>query len=62
MKFVEACEKIEKEKAELAKQEKESGILGGIMKIFSDDKPIEIKLSGTLKISKVLAQSIVFNC
>ncbi len=59
---MEACEKIEKEKAELAKQEKESGILGGIMKIFGDDKPVEIKLGGTLKINKVLAQSIVFNC
>jgi hypothetical protein len=61
-KFVEACEKIEKDKQEMIRQEKESGILGGILKIFGDDKPVEIKLSGTLKINKVLAQSIVFNC
>lgn len=53
---------MEKDKQEMIKQEKESGILGGILKIFGDDKPVEIKLSGTLKINKVLAQSIVFNC
>ena len=29
--------------------------------MFGDDKPIEFKISGTLKINKTLAQQIVFN-
>ncbi len=59
--FAEACENIEKERLGKEKQEKESGLFGGIIKFFGDDKIPEIKLGGTLRIPKPLAQTIVIN-
>lgn len=61
VKFAKAVENVEIQKLEREKAEKESGFFGGIAKIFSDDKPIQFELKGTLKINKSLAQQIVFN-
>lgn len=61
VKFANAVQSLEIEKLQKEKEEKESGFFGSISKIFSDDKPIEFQLKGTLKINKTLAQQIVFN-
>lgn len=61
VKFAAACENLEKERLEREKTEKESGLFGGIIKFFGEDKIPEIKLGGTLRIAKPLAQTIVFN-
>ena len=55
VKFANAVQSLEIEKLQKEKEEKESGFFGSIGKIFSDDKPIEFQMKGTLKINKTLA-------
>lgn len=62
LKFAKAVETLEKQRLEAEKQQAEKGFFGSIAKLFGDEKQIEIKLGGTLRINKTLAQSIVFNC
>lgn len=60
-------EKQQKEKDENEKKEKESGIIGFFKKVADlpkkDSKSVaEPQKSGTMRISKTIAQNIVFNC
>lgn len=61
LKFAAAVENLEKQRVERETKEKEEQ--GFFTRLINGDKVVEpAKNTGNLRISKVLAQSIVFNC